>query len=526
MLKSLELKNYLTIKELKVCFEEKLNIITGETGAGKSLILSSIQVFINKKFPKELKKNTNENLEILLEITDNSKILILKRVVNNKFQSSYFINDKKILFQDIKEVFDKNFTFFGQKSYVELLSVKNHINYLDVYGSYQNFIKEYNILFHEYTKLNSELEKFQRIRKDYIEKKDFYSFQLNELNGLEIDSEEKELEYSDLLKVSRERTSNNELLTNSLNNIDSNVLKNLGRIIKELNQLDFLKKESEILNSSYTDIEEVSFNLSKLLNSTEHTYEDLEKIESKIYYSKELKRKYGMTITELLEQKNYLNNLINNSEDYSKKINELEVARESKKNEIMKLAKEISRKRKLSADKLSKKIIKHLSELGMNEAVWIILQREILFNKDGIDEVEFLFSSAKDLTPESLSKVASGGEVSRIMLSLGLELSNSYEAKTIIFDEPDVGLGGAIAEKLGQKIYDLSFNTQTICISHLPQVASFANNHLLVKKTDSRNIMIEVIELNKKERIDEIARMLSGEIMEEEAYILAKKMIK
>tara|TARA_Y100001958_G_C21023742_1_gene399276 strand:- start:461 stop:799 length:339 start_codon:yes stop_codon:yes gene_type:complete len=112
------------------------------------------------------------------------------------------------------------------------------------------------------------------------------------------------------------------------------------------------------------------------------------------------------------------------------------------------------------------------------------------------------------------------------MLSLGLELSNSYEAKTIIFDEPDVGLGGAIAEKLGQKIYDLSFNTQTICISHLPQVASFANNHLLVKKTDSRNIMIEVIELNKKERIDEIARMLSGEIMEEEAYILAKKMIK
>ena len=233
-----------------------------------------------------------------------------------------------------------------------------------------------------------------------------------------------------------------------------------------------------------------------------------------------------MTITELLEQKNYLNNLINNSEDYSKKINELEVARESKKNEIMKLAKEISRKRKLSADKLSKKIIKHLSELGMNEAVWIILQREILFNKDGIDEVEFLFSSAKDLTPESLSKVASGGEVSRIMLSLGLELSNSYEAKTIIFDEPDVGLGGAIAEKLGQKIYDLSFNTQTICISHLPQVASFANNHLLVKKTDSRNIMIEVIELNKKERIDEIARMLSGEIMEEEAYILAKKMIK
>jgi len=162
----------------------------------------------------------------------------------------------------------------------------------------------------------------------------------------------------------------------------------------------------------------------------------------------------------------------------------------------------------------------------MNEAVWIILQREILFNKDGIDEVEFLFSSAKDLTPESLSKVASGGEVSRIMLSLGLELSNSYEAKTIIFDEPDVGLGGAIAEKLGQKIYDLSFNTQTICISHLPQVASFANNHLLVKKTDSRNIMIEVIELNKKERIDEIARMLSGEIMEEEAYILAKKMIK
>ena len=164
--------------------------------------------------------------------------------------------------------------------------------------------------------------------------------------------------------------------------------------------------------------------------------------------------------------------------------------------------------------------------MGIKNCSWIVSFREKDISSDGIDDLEFLFSSTNELPPDSLNKVASGGEASRILLAISLELSKSFNSKVVIFDEPDVGLGGATAEKLGQKIFNLSSNVQVVCISHLPQVASFAKNHLLVEKTLNKEQSITINSLSRSGRIDEIARMLSGEVLEEEAYSLAKKMIK
>ena len=187
MLKNIKLINYLTIKNLEINFTDKLNILTGETGAGKSLILSSIELFISKKFPKELKRGKNENLEIILEIHDDDEVIILRRLVNHKNQSQYYINKIESNYEDIISLFDENILFFSQKKYIELLGKKNHIEYIDQYCISSRKIMDFLNIYNEYRVKISEHEKLEKLKKDINEKKDFYTFKLNELDKINIE---------------------------------------------------------------------------------------------------------------------------------------------------------------------------------------------------------------------------------------------------------------------------------------------------------------------------------------------------
>jgi DNA repair protein RecN (Recombination protein N) len=203
------------------------------------------------------------------------------------------------------------------------------------------------------------------------------------------------------------------------------------------------------------------------------------------------------------------------------------IERDNTKKSCLEKAIIISNKRKKVGIKLSQLIKKGLVDLGIPNATWLVSFRETDISETGIDDIEFMFTANPDFPPEPLKSVASGGELSRIMLILALEISKVFESKIVLFDEPDVGLGGAVAEKLGEKIAQLSKSSQVLCISHLPQVASFADTHFLIsKKLENGKTNISINNLSRDQRVAEIARMLSGTKIEDEALVLARKMVR
>ena len=301
----------------------------------------------------------------------------------------------------------------------------------------------------------------------------------------------------------------------SINTIENKVLK-----------LNFNDDITKLANDLSLNINELSYQIS-ILNSHQSIDETFDYKQEQLFLLKELRRKYKLTTEELIEKRDQIKELFLNEPDIDIKLKDIIKKKDSLKSMCLSKATDISEKRKKGSILLSKKIKEGLSNLGIPNSNWIVSFRETEINNNGIDDIEFLFSANPDFSPESLKSVASGGELSRIMLILSLEISKIFDSKIVLFDEPDVGLGGAVAEKLGEKISQLSKNSQVLCISHLPQVASFADTHLLISKRNlNGKTSISIDNLSKSDRIKEIARMLSGKKIEDEAIVLAKKMVK
>ena len=376
MLKNIKLINYLTIKNLEINFTDRLNILTGETGAGKSLILSSIQLFISKRFPKELKRSKNENLEIVLEIHDEDEIIILRRLVNYKNQSQYYINKIESNYEDIISLFDKNILFFSQKKYIELLGKKNHIEYIDQYCISSEKIMDFLDLYNEYTSKISEHEKLEKLKKDINEKRDFYTFKLNELDKINIENEDQELQFIEKIKRNKESNINIDLINNIIKEIDEKILYSLSSAIKDTDKIETFIKESESLNIAYENIENVSFNLSKFVNNFDNNDIDYEGLEDQLYLLKELKRKYGLTLPELLSERDKLRSTLNSKNKIDDDLKKLSTNILLLNKKILKMAEEFSQIRKNSSSKFSRKILSHLKDLGIFKCNWLVSFRD------------------------------------------------------------------------------------------------------------------------------------------------------
>ena len=331
-----------------------------------------------------------------------------------------------------------------------------------------------NDLYTVYDSVKKDLEKQKKLLKELEEKEEFYRFKLKELNKLEIESDEEELEILSKLKKNNSLKKNNEDISEVVSKIDNLLLKEIYQLSRKIVKIDAISILDEKISNASTSLEEVSYELSKLLNTFENYDEDFDALEDKIYISKELRRKYGLTLDKLIEERTLIQSALDNSSDLEGRIISLEKKLKLAYDQLYAESLNLSKKRKKLSSSFSLKIQKHLKDMGIKNCSWIVSFREKDISSDGIDDLEFLFSSTNELPPDSLNKVASSGEASRILLAISLELSKSFNSKVVIFDEPDVGLGGAIAEKLGQKIFNLSSNVQVVCISHLPQVASFA----------------------------------------------------
>lgn len=563
MLKSFEVKDYALIEYISVEFGNGLNIITGETGAGKSILIDAMSLLLGERASTEVvRKGAQKSfVEGIFNVKGNKKVkslleendvdfndeLIIRREISLKGSNRCFINDTPVNLNLVKDVGNLLVDLHGQHEHQSLLHTETHIDYLDEFGDYQDLINQYRAVYTELLAKENELKTLREKESSIKEKKDFYSFQIKEIDAVspQEDEEEKLIEELKILENSEklaEMTSEiYQLLYDSDNSIQTSLSK-VKLLLYKLNEID--KSFIEVLNESESALAQVADISGFIRNYNSKINFDPEEAEGKrerLGAINLLKKKYGGSVKSILEYRIKIGEEFELAENFSGKIEELSKSIFKLRKNAGTLAKSLSKKREQAAKLVKKGIEETLKELGIQKPQF---KTEIINNqaeKDngvfldgeyfkatskGIDEVEFFISTnpGEDLKP--LAKVASGGEVSRIMLALKSTLAKNDKLPLLIFDEIDVGVSGRIAQKVGKALKNLSEFHQVISITHLPQIACYADHHFSIEKiTQNERVVSSIKKLPESARITEIARLLSGEKITEASLKSARELI-
>jgi len=614
MIERLYIKNYLIIKEANIEFTPGLNILTGETGAGKSIIIDALSLILgeradysiirdkddklivegildfaminkNKKFVRDneiIKFLRSKNIPSLNEDKEEYNTIIIRRELFKKGISRSFINDYPISINDLKKFGKLIIDIHSQNEHQLLLDKNTHILQLDEYvkredKNFNSLYEEYEKYYLEYKNIIEELKDLINRKNEFISRKEFLEFQLREINNINPQEKEDEILEKELSKLE-----NVEEITHSVSNCLEllsgeriNIIGNIHFIIKEIRKLiqydiqfsDILKD----LETVYTILKELNNSLSNYITNIDFNNARIEEIRERLGQISFLKKKYRMTINELIEKSEQLKKDLNFAENYDFEIEKKEKESNLIKEKLKNIAIEISNVRKRIAKKMEEKIKKYFNDVGLENAEFLIKfwynkksndkYFDIEFNGNnnkiettisnlGIDEVEFYIntnvvekkdhkiSKNNNLDQNNkeeefyfpLKKVASGGEISRIMLSIKAVLSDKDKVPILVFDEIDSGVSGRIADKVGYILKELSKSHQIISITHLPQIAVFGENNLRVskqiKETKNSKETITVIErLNREEKIKEIAKLISSEKITDASLKAAEDML-
>jgi DNA repair protein RecN (Recombination protein N) len=563
MLKSFEVKDYALIEHISVEFGNGLNIITGETGAGKSILIDAMSLLLGERASTEVvRKGRHKSfVEGIFNVKGNKKVkslleendvdfndeLIIRREISLKGTNRCFINDTPVNLNLVKEVGNLLVDLHGQHEHQSLLRTETHIDYLDEFGSYQEGLQQYKKLYSELLTKENELRELREKENSIKEKKDFYSFQIKEIDNISLQEDEEE-KLNEELKI----LENSEKLVELTNEIyqllyesDNSVqdaLSKVRNLLQKLSEID--KTFSEALNqsdSALTQIEDIS-NLVRNYNSKLNlNQEEVEEKRQRLAAINLLKKKYGGSVKSIIEYRRKIGEEFELAENFAEKIKDLS-------NEVFELrksagsvAKKISNHRIQTAKLVKKGIEETLKELGIPNPEFKTEIKNTSSEKDngivvdgklfeatskGIDEVEFFISTnpGEDIKP--LAKVASGGEVSRIMLALKSTLAKNDKLPLLIFDEIDVGVSGRIAQKVGIALKNLASFHQVISITHLPQIAGLADHHYSIEKfAQKERIISSIKKLPESERITEVAKLLSGEKITEASLKSARELI-
>ena len=563
MLKSFEVKDYALIEHISVEFGSGLNIITGETGAGKSILIDAMSLLLGERASTEVVRKGaqksfvegifnvkgNKNLKSVLEENDIdiSDELIIRREISLKGSNRCFINDTPVNLNVVKDIGNLLVDLHGQHEHQSLLRTETHIDYLDEFGDYQQLLNQYKKAYSELLQKENNLKEFQKKESSIKEKKDFYAFQIKEIDNIspQDDEEDKLIEELKILENSEklaELTSEIYQLLYESDNAIQTCLARVKTLLQKLSEID--KSFSDSLNesgSALAQVQEISNFVRGYNSKINLDQEEVEGKRERLASINLLKKKYGGSVKAILEYRKKIGDEFELAENFSGKIRELNTLINELRKNAGKLAKDLSKKRELAGKLVKKGIEETLKDLGIQTPQFKteiintpaendsgVLIDEIYFkaNSKGIDEVEFFIStnSGEDLKP--LAKVASGGEVSRIMLALKSTLARNDKLPLLIFDEIDVGVSGRIAQKVGRALKNLSSFHQVISITHLPQIASLAEHHFSIEKIAQNDRVISSIKkLPQSERITEIARLLSGEKITEASLKSARELI-
>lgn len=552
MLGHLHIENIAIMDNVSVTLENGFLALTGQTGAGKSIIIDSINLLTGERSSRELVKSGKDkafvegsvytkNKEVFDILADNGieasdlDPIVLSREITKDGRSTVRINGRVTTTHLLKEVCSKIINIHGQNDNQSILDTKFHGLFLDNFAGLDGEIEEYQKVYDEFKQTENLLKQTDENEEQKAQRKEFLQFQINEIIQAELKAGEDEE-----LLTQRQRFLNNEKFEESINKAyyplagsdDSDGACSLiNTAQKGLEELMRFEPKAEVL---YGRIKELKFELEDiketiydLKNDDEHTEIDINYVESRIDVINRLKRKYGGEIEDILNKKDQLESELDSIENSDENKKRLQERLEKLELELTKKAVKIETARKAAAEKLKKEVSYQLRDLEMEKVQFDTQIARCDFSRRGFNEIQFLISTNPGEAVKPLNKIASGGELSRIILALKVVLSGKDSVSTMIFDEVDVGVGGSAAQKIAEKLKSISKNRQVIVITHLAQIASFADNHYLVsKKTENGNTYSEINLLSESERIEEIARIMSGSVITENAKNAAAEMIK
>ena len=527
MISFLHIKNIGIIDDLNIDFNEGLNVLTGETGAGKTLIIDSLQIISGGRFSKSMirKGENNAFVELCIYAPNNEKSIdgniILSREVNMSGKNMCKINGRMVTVNELKEFMSNFIEIHGQNDNQELLSNKKHLNYLD--GFIGNKIleikKEYKLLYEKYCQIDKELEKNYGDDKERQRKLDLLKYQKDEIEKANLKlNEEEELEEKRKIILNSEKLAEN--LRNAESAICDNSIDGVSLAIKSFEKIEYIDKKYEKITNDlkniYYDLQEISRDISNYNQEIDFDENEREYIEERLSIIYTLKRKYGNTIGEILKYNIELEKDINHIENLEEYINELKKEKKELENKMQTLCENMHTVRNNSAEELSKNINKELEELEMKNAkINIHVDYTNEFLKTGKDIVTFYITTNLGEDEKELSKIASGGEMSRTMLAIKKVLAETDMIPILVFDEIDTGISGKAANSVAQKLKTIAKSHQIMCISHLPNIAAVADyNYYISKKVINQRTTTSVKLLKEEEVVKEIARISSGEINE------------
>ncbi|MGB4589320.1 MAG: DNA repair protein RecN [Clostridiaceae bacterium] len=533
MLIQLNVKNFALIDHLELFFDRGFTILTGETGAGKSILIDSINYVLGEKFSKDFIRTGEDRtyVEAIFTLEENAKRILDDLGIEYEdkiifFRESYAngrnnarINGKSVLISVMKEVGKELLDVHGQHNNQNLLDSSKHMDYLDSFIDLSS-LKEFLAYQEEYRNLGELKEKLANLlgKSDREKLLDYLKFQLEDIEKAKLrETEEIELTLKFSMinnseKISTGLTTAHELLSNEENGI----LEHLSLAIKSLKGIEKVyekvKGSVENMEGAYYSLEETFRELTDDMDSVYYDQDELNEINERLYLYSTYKKKYGPEVQDVLDYYEKIKIEYEEIINAEELIEATRLAIADAKAKLKTLGKALHTKRIDGGKTLSKKINDELKFVGLEKADFEVQvsETEHIYSS-GIDEVNFMISTNKGEPKKPLEKIVSGGELSRIMLSMKVAFIDKDKTPSVIFDEIDTGISGRIAEAVGEKMYSLSHGFQVFCVTHLPQIAAFSDNHLVVEKMEDTNrTFTRVSKADKKGKIEELAKMIGG----------------
>lgn len=526
MITTLHIKNIGIIDDLSIELGQGFNVFTGETGAGKTLIIDALNIISGGRFSKEMiRKGENYSfVELNLFLPDNENAIdgniIISREIYSNGRNSCKINGRLVTVAELRDFATKFIDIHGQNDNQKILDSKNHIKYLDNFcgESLLSVLKEYRVLYKRYIETKKELKENLGDDKEKKRELDLLQYQLDEIEnanlkiGEDEKLQEKSIMFANYEKVAQNLSSSNDACKNAVDYI-SEAIKSISKI--ENVDKKYSEKLTELKNIYY-EIDEFSRDLSDENDDMYFDTNERDEVEDRLDLITSLKRKYGNTIEEILNFEKDLQNRIDKISNLDEINSKLKKELKELENKMQILCDQMSLIREEIAKKLSSQINNELKDLEMNNAEFFVkIDKTEMFTKRGKDDVKFFISTNIGEEMKELGKVASGGEMSRIMLAMKTVLSNTDKTPVMIFDEIDTGISGKAAKSVGQKLKLIGKKHQVICITHQPCIAAKGDQNYFIAKVCEKDRTHTVIKkLNKDEVINEIARISNGEVTE------------